>query len=318
MKMSLFKDIVLGIDIGGTTCKCGVFTTDGTLVYKDEIPTRKDEGGSLILSDIKEHIPELVKAAGRSCDEIKGVGIGVPGAVREDGTVNKCVNLGWGVFNVAQTFKDMTGYEVKVGNDANMAALGEYWMGSAKAYSSVVLVTIGTGVGGGIILNGKMLFGVNGAGGEIGHICVDDSETETCGCGNKGCLEQYTSATGVVRLAGRAMAASDKKSTLRELEAVTAKDVFDAAKAGDELALEIVDTQARILGRALAQIACVVDPEIFVIGGGVSKAGSILTDSVKKYFEHYAFHACRQTKFALAQLGNDAGIYGSACSILGR
>ena len=149
MKMSLFKDIVLGIDIGGTTCKCGVFTTDGTLVYKDEIPTRKDEGGSLILSDIKEHIPELVKAAGRSCDEIKGVGIGVPGAVREDGTVNKCVNLGWGVFNVAQTFKDMTGYEVKVGNDANMAALGEYWMGSAKAYSSVVLVTIGTGVGGG-------------------------------------------------------------------------------------------------------------------------------------------------------------------------
>ena len=157
MKMSLFKDIVLGIDIGGTTCKCGVFTTDGTLVYKDEIPTRKDEGGSLILSDIKEHIPELVKAAGRSCDEIKGVGIGVPGAVREDGTVNKCVNLGWGVFNVAQTFKDMTGYEVKVGNDANMAALGEYWMGSAKAYSSVVLVTIGTGVGGGVIIDGKPL-----------------------------------------------------------------------------------------------------------------------------------------------------------------
>ena len=154
-KMSLFKDIVLGIDIGGTTCKCGVFTTDGTLVYKDEIPTRKDEGGSLILADIKEHIPELMKAAGRSCDEIKGVGIGVPGAVREDGTVNKCVNLGWGVFNVAQTFKDMTGYEVKVGNDANMAALGEYWMGSAKAYSSVVLVTIGTGVGGGVIIDGK-------------------------------------------------------------------------------------------------------------------------------------------------------------------
>lgn len=192
------------------------------------------------------------------------------------------------------------------------------WQGGGKGHSNLVMVTLGTGVGGGIILNGKMLFGVNGAGGEIGHICVDDSETETCGCGNKGCLEQYTSATGVVRLAGRAMAASDKKSTLRELKAVTAKDVFDAAKAGDELALEIVDTQARILGRALAQIACVVDPEIFVIGGGVSKAGSILTDSVKKYFEHYAFHACRQTKFALAQLGNDAGIYGSACSILGR
>ena len=283
---------VFGVDVGGTTVKMGLFTVEGELLDKWEIKTRTEDGGKNVLPDIADSIKEVIESKKLAKEDVEGVGIGVPGPVKEDGTVLKCVNLGWGILNVEDELEKLMGYPVKV--------------------------TLGTGVGGGIILNGKMLFGVNGAGGEIGHICVDDSETETCGCGNKGCLEQYTSATGVVRLAGRAMAASDKKSTLRELEAVTAKDVFDAAKAGDELALEIVDTQARILGRALAQIACVVDPEIFVIGGGVSKAGSILTDSVKKYFEHYAFHACRQTKFALAQLGNDAGIYGSACSILGR
>lgn len=309
---------VFGVDVGGTTVKMGLFTVEGELLDKWEIKTRTEDGGKNVLPDIAESIKGVIDSKKLAKEDVEGVGIGVPGPVKEDGTVLKCVNLGWGILNVEDELEKLVGFPVKAGNDANVAALGEMWQGGGKGHSNLVMVTLGTGVGGGIILNGKMLFGVNGAGGEIGHICVDDSETETCGCGNKGCLEQYTSATGVVRLAGRAMAASDKKSTLRELEAVTAKDVFDAAKAGDELALEIVDTQARILGRALAQIACVVDPEIFVIGGGVSKAGSILTDSVQKYFGHYAFHACRQTKFALAQLGNDAGIYGSACSILGR
>ena len=312
------KKYGFGVDIGGTTCKIGLFETSGKMLDKWEIPTNKADNGGHILDDVAASIDEKMKSASIAKEDVEGIGVGVPGPVLEDGSVSVCVNLGWGILNVEDELEKLIGYPVKAGNDANVAALGEMWQGGGKGHSNLVMVTLGTGVGGGIILNGKMLFGVNGAGGEIGHICVDDSETETCGCGNKGCLEQYTSATGVVRLAGRAMAASDKKSTLRELEAVTAKDVFDAAKAGDELALEIVDTQARILGRALAQIACVVDPEIFVIGGGVSKAGSILTDSVKKYFEHYAFHACRQTKFALAQLGNDAGIYGSACSILGR
>ena len=309
---------VFGVDIGGTTVKIGLFTAEGTMVDKWEITTRTDEGGKYILGDIAASIEDKLAEKQIDKSEVKGIGMGVPGPVKADGTVLRCVNLGWGIFNAADELSKIIGLPVKVGNDANMAALGEMWQGGGKGFSNIVMVTLGTGVGGGIILGGKMLSGVNGAGGEIGHIQVNDDETEVCGCGRKGCLEQYTSATGVVRLAGRAMAASDKKSTLRELKAVTAKDVFDAAKAGDELALEIVDTQARILGRALAQIACVVDPEIFVIGGGVSKAGSILTDSVKKYFEHYAFHACRQTKFALAQLGNDAGIYGSACSILGR
>lgn len=317
MKMSLFKDIVLGIDIGGTTCKCGVFTTDGTLVYKDEIPTRKDEGGSLILSDIKEHIPELVKAAGRSCDEIKGVGIGVPGAVREDGTVNKCVNLGWGVFNVAQTFKDMTGYEVKVGNDANMAALGEYWMGSAKAYSSVVLVTIGTGVGGGVIIDGKPICGYNGAAAEIGHLPIVEEEIEYCNCGNKGCLEQVASATGIVRTATRMLNATDEPSALRALPYISAKAVFDEAKSGDSCAIKIVDYVCRYLGKGIACASAMTDTEVICIGGGVSAAGDYLIERVAKYYKEYAFHACKNTKIVRAELGNDAGMYGAAKLALG-
>ena len=307
---------VFGVDVGGTTVKMGLFTVEGELLDKWEIKTRTEDGGKNVLPDIADSIKAKIADKKLSNEDIEGVGIGVPGPVKEDGTVLKCVNLGWGILNVQDELKALTGFEIKAGNDANVAALGEMWQGGGKGHSNVVMVTLGTGVGGGIILNGKMLFGVNGAGGEIGHICVDENEEETCGCGNKGCLEQYTSATGVVRLAARAMAATDKKSALRDLDTVTAKDVFDLAKAGDDLAKEVVDKQAHILGRTLAQIACVVDPEIFVIGGGVSKAGSILTDAVKEYFVKYAFHACRGTEFALAELGNDAGMYGAARSIL--
>lgn len=307
---------VFGVDVGGTTVKMGLFTVEGEVLDKWEIKTRTEDGGKNVLPDIADSIKSKLADKKLADEDIEGVGIGVPGPVKEDGTVLKCVNLGWGILNVQDELRALTGFEVKAGNDANVAALGEMWQGGGKGYSNVVMVTLGTGVGGGIILNGKMLFGVNGAGGEIGHICVDENETETCGCGNTGCLEQYTSATGVVRLVTRAMASSDKKSALRDLETVTAKDVFDLAKTGDELAKTVVDEQAHILGRTLAQIACVVDPEIFVIGGGVSKAGSILTDAVKEYFVKYAFHACRGTKFALAELGNDAGIYGAARSIL--
>ena len=301
---------VFGVDVGGTTVKMGLFTVDGDLMEKWEIKTRTQDGGKNVLPDIAEAIK--AKIAERKLDngDVTGVGIGVPGPVKEDGTVLKCVNLGWGIINVEDELEALVGFPVKAGNDANVAALGEMWQGGGKGHSNVVMVTLGTGVGGGIILNGKMLFGVNGAGGEIGHICVDDEESETCGCGNKGCLEQYTSATGVVRLAHRAMDATDKPSALRSIAPVTAKDVFDLAKAGDDLAKEVVDKQAHILGRTLAQIACVVDPEIFVIGGGVSKAGAILTDAVKEYFVKYAFHACRGTGISLATLGNDAGMYG--------
>ena len=183
-------------------------------------------------------------------------------------------------------------------------------------YFLLIFVGVVTGVGGGIILNGKMVAGVNGAGGEIGHMTMDTEETVVCGCGKCGCLEQYASATGIVRMAKKALAESDKESALRDIQELTAKDVFDAAKNGDGLALEQVEELGRKLGLAAAQIACVVDPEVFVIGGGVSRAGRIILDVTEKYFRKYAFHACRETKFELAALGNDGGIYGGARAVL--
>ena len=307
---------VFGVDIGGTTVKIGIFTDDGKLLDKWEIPTRTDEGGKYILSDIAESIEDRRVEMGIDKKDVLGVGMGVPGPVRADGTVLRCVNLGWGIFNVEEELSKLTGYVVKAGNDANMAALGEMWQGGGKGHRNIVMVTLGTGVGGGIIINGKMISGVNGAGGEIGHICVNDSETEKCGCGNTGCLEQYTSATGIVRSANILLNTTDKPSKLRTVQYISAKEIFDAAKDGDELAASLVENHGKVLGKALAQIACVVDPEIFVIGGGVSRAGDILVDTTKKYFLEYAFHACRTTQFALATLGNDAGIYGGVCSII--
>ncbi len=307
---------VFGVDIGGTTVKIGLFTIQGELLDKWEITTRTDEGGRFILGDIAASVKAKAAEKAIADDDIAGIGMGVPGPVKEDGTVLKCVNLGWGIFNVEEELSRLTGYTVKAGNDANMAALGEMWQGGGKGHTNIVMVTLGTGVGGGIIINGKMLFGVNGAGGEIGHICVNDEETEKCGCGNTGCLEQYTSATGIVRSANILLNTSDKPSKLRNVQYISAKEIFDAAKEGDEVAANLVEKHGEALGKALAQIACVVDPEIFVIGGGVSKAGDILLDTTSKYFAEYAFHACRQTKFALATLGNDAGIYGGAFSIL--
>ena len=248
--------------------------------------------------------------------DVAGVGIGVPGAVRDNGDILGAANLGWGTFNVKETLEGLTGLKVKVGNDANVAALGEMYAGGGKGYNSIVAVTLGTGVGGGVVIDGKIVCGANGAGGEIGHIHVDDDETEVCGCGNKGCLEQYTSATGVVRLAKRRLAADDKASSIRNIENLTCKDVFDAVKEGDELSIEVAEKFGYILGKALAQVACVVNPEAFVIGGGVSKAGEILLTFIQKNFVTYTFNGCRNTDFKLASLGNDAGIYGAAKLIM--
>ncbi len=307
---------VFGVDIGGTTVKIGLFSIEGELLDKWEITTRTDEGGAYILSDIAESVKAKMQEKGITTEDVKGVGMGVPGPVKEDGTVIKCVNLGWGIFNAAEELSKLLGLPVKAGNDANMAALGEMWQGGGKGHKNVVCVTLGTGVGGGIILGGKMLAGVNGAGGEIGHITIDPEETDACNCGKKGCLEQYASATGIVRMANKLLNDSDKPSKLREVQYISAKEIFDAAKSGDELSLSLVEELGKKLGFALASIACVVDPEIFVIGGGVSRAGAILIDTTKKYFEKYAFHACKNTEFELAKLGNDAGMYGGACSVL--
>lgn len=310
------KTYGFGVDIGGTTVKLGLFRTDGELLDKWEIPTRKENDGSQILPDVAASIKEKLAEKGIDSTDVQGIGVGVPGPVTPEGVVRMCVNLGWGVFNVEETLSKLTGYPVKAGNDANVAALGEMWQGAGKGAKSLVMVTLGTGIGGGVIIDGHIVAGATGAGGEIGHLPVNDHETLTCGCGKKGCLEQYASATGVVTLTKRALEASDQPSSLRELEELTAKDTFDAAKAGDALALEVLEQFGQILGKGLATVACVVDPEMFVIGGGVSKAGKIITDVVEKYYIPNTFHACREVQFKMAELGNDAGIYGCMKMIL--
>lgn len=304
------KKYGFGVDIGGTTCKIGLFETNGNLLEDWEIPTRTENAGSFILDDITAAIEGKMTERSLSKDDVQGIGVGVPGPVKSDGTVLKCVNLGWGVFNVAKTLEEKTGLYVKAGNDANVAALGEMWQGGGKGREDVVVVTLGTGVGGGIIVNGKMVAGANGAGGEIGHIIVNDKETQPCNCGNKGCLEQYASATGIVRMAKKLLEQDDRQTVLKDKQEITAKDIFDAAKAKDEVACELVEELGNVLGGALGTIACVVNPEIIVIGGGVSKAGAILIDVTKKHFMEKTFHACKDTEFALAQLGNHAGMYG--------
>ena len=311
------KQYAFGIDIGGTTVKCGFFKNDGTFVEKWEIPTRKDNGGDLILPDIADAIRERLEKHGVSMDDVEGIGVGVPGPVLDDGVVNGCVNLGWGVFNVAEKLSDLLGgIRVVAGNDANVAALGEQWRGGGKGFKNVVMVTLGTGVGGGIIIGGRILPGGHGAAGEIGHMQMRKNETAVCGCGKKGCLEQYASATGIVRLAKLALADEKKPSSLRSLTEVTSKDIFDAAKTGDAMAMKLVDTLGEMLGSALAHITAVVDPDVIVIGGGVSKAGQILLDAIVKHYRPAAFHACRDTEFKLAVLGNDAGMYGAVRMVL--
>ena len=303
---------VFGVDLGGTTVKLGIFTPTGDVIDKWEIPTVKDNGGAQILPDIANSIKAKMAEKGATEDNIIGVGIGVPGPVDKDGFVNKAVNLGWtSRVDLEGDLHELTGLHVKGGNDANVAALGEAWKGGAEGYDDVVVVTLGTGIGGGIIVNGKILVGSNGAGGEIGHIHIESSETQACGCGNRGCLEQYGSATGIVMLANRRLAKDDAESVLRNGE-ISAKSIFDALKAGDKVAEEIVEVYGDYLGKGLAAVAAVTNPQIFVIGGGVSKAGDILIPYISKNYKKYVFHASADAKFALAQLGNDAGIYGAA------
>lgn len=306
------KQYIFGIDLGGTTVKLGLFDEEGTLLDKWEIVTRSENGGEHILPDIVDALKTKMVEKSIAVEEVKGAGLGVPGAVLEDRYVKPCVNLnGWGG-DVAGQLSEACGFPVKAVNDANAAALGEMWKGGGKGYKNVVFVTLGTGVGGGIVLDGKLLSGVHGAAGEIGHLKVRAYENEACGCGKYGCLEQYASATGIVREANRRLTGLNTPSALRDLEKVTAKDVFDCAKAGDAVALDVVKLFGNTLGRAMANVSCVCDPDVFVIGGGVSAAGQIILDVVQESFRAHAFPAAEETRFKLAELGNDAGVYGCA------
>ncbi len=300
-----------GIDLGGTTVKIAYFDQTGNMLEKWEIPTVTAGGGKQILPDIASSIREFLDVNHIADTAILGLGIGVPGPVNAKGVVNKCINLGWGVFNIAESLSSLTGFPVKAGNDANVAALGEFWKGGGQGCDNMVFVTLGTGVGGGIVVEGNLLHGAHGSGAEIGHICVEPNETIACNCGNRGCVEQYCSATGIVRLAKLYLAESDAETALRSVENLTCKDIFDAAKAGDAAANAILDRVYRYMGLFLANVCSTVNPEVVVIGGGVSKAGDMLVKGIEPYFHKHVFHAAGGAKFAMASLGNDAGAYGA-------
>ena len=309
----------IGIDIGGTTVKIGIFEIEGSLLEKWEVPTRKEEQGKYILPDVAASILEKLSQMGIQKEDVAGAGMGVPGPVLPDGYVEVCVNLGWRDMNPQEELgRLLGGIPVSSGNDANVAALGEMWQGGGKGYRDIVMVTLGTGVGGGVIINESIVAGRHGLGGEIGHIHVRDEEKEHCNCGGMGCLEQVASATGIAREARRTMAKEERPSAMRKFgDQITAKDVLDCAKAGDAMALEVMETVGRFLGLALSQIALTVDPEAFVIGGGVSKAGQFLIDIIEKYYKRYTAISQNTGILTLAKLGNDAGIYGAARLMLG-
>lgn len=309
---------VYGIDIGGTTVKMGLFNDAGEMLDKWEIPTRKEDGGDHILDDIAASIVAKNEEKGINPDDILGAGMGVPGPVTSDGRVLNCVNLGWGIFNVANKFSAVSNIaKVRVGNDANVAALGEQWKGGGRGFGSIVMVTLGTGVGGGIIMDNHIVAGSNGAAGEIGHITMNPEETRKCNCGKAGCLEQYASATGITRMSKEKLESTDTPSELRQYDIpITGKELFAAYKNDDALAKEIVETFSTYLGRGLAHVAQVIDPEAFVIGGGVSKNGQIVIDVIQEKYEDYVMFALKNKEFRLAELGNDAGMYGACRMIL--
>lgn len=278
-----------GVDVGGTTTKIGRFE-NGHLAEKMEIPTDTRKGGRNIL-------PDIARALGPA----SGIGLAVPGPVTANGVVNGCVNLGWGIFSPGRVLQELTGVPVLCCNDANAAALGEQWQGGGQGFEDILMVTLGTGVGAGLVFGGRLRPGAHGAAGELGHLCVEPEESLSCACGRRGCLEQYAGATGLCRLAKEA-----------GLGGLSSKELFDRAKSGDAPALAVVDKACRRLGQGLAMACCVFDPEAIVLGGGVSLAGEFLRRRVEDWFRQYAFHACRDTSILLASLGSDAGIFGAA------
>lgn len=300
-----------GVDIGGTTIKIACFDLSGSMLKKWEIPTNTEKSGSLILADLSASINAFLEKEGIQKEQIIGIGVGVPGPISEDGIVNKCVNLGWNMIDLPLELSALTGFRIIGGNDANVAALGECWKGGAQGSDNVVMVTLGTGIGGAIVVKGKIINGVHGAGGEIGHMLLKHEETEPCNCGKCGCAEQYCSATGILRIAKHYLSEYTDSSSLRQRMPLECKDIFEEAEHGDGLALAILEEVYKYLGLLLANVCCVADPEIILLGGGVSKAGQPLINGTTKYFQRYAFHACRTTEIKAATLGNDAGVYGA-------
>lgn len=312
------KPYAFGVDVGGTTVKLGLFDNSGKLLDKWEIPTKTENNGDGILPDIADALRAGAARNGLAPEDFQGIGIAVPGPVDETGTVYRCVNLGWGTVNVKSAMNALLPEipHVAVSNDANAAALGELRHGGGAGHDSAVMFTLGTGVGGGVIVNGRIIAGAHGGAGELGHITVEPGETIPCACGKCGCLEQYASANGIVRLARKMLAEDPLPSALREMEKFTSKEICDLARDGEEMACRILDRFGEYLGRALSFTVSVTDPDIIIVGGGMSRAGSLIIDAITPHYRRYAFYASANTPIVLAQLGNDAGIFGCAAMVL--
>ena len=295
------RRVCFGVDIGGTTIKLGLVSQEGELLEKREFPTQRDLDAAF--DDIASHVRQVM---GNFPDAgCTGVGVGVPGPVLEQSWVHGCVNLGWGDIDVARELGRRVGFPVRVANDANLAALGEMWQGGGKGCRNLVLFTVGTGVGGGVICDGRIVAGAAGGGGEVGHLPMPFRPDWKCSCGKTGCLEVTASASGIIR-------AAREFSPFKEMETVTAKDVYDAAEAVDENAKRVTLEAGSALGMAAAIVSCVVNPEVILLGGGVSAAGRALLDPVEAAFHKDVFPPCGGVRFALAELGNNAGIFGGA------
>lgn len=306
------KQYGYGVDVGGTFIKFGLLDREGTLLDQWQIPTDASDEGTHLIPGVAGSLLAHMQSRGLTAADLFGIGLGVPSPVDQDGWVVGGENTGWGHrrLDAAGELQTLMGVPVRVENDGNVAALGELWKGAGRGCRNLVMITLGTAVGGGILCNGAVVSGRHGAGGEIGSLMMTPDEPEIAVDGKGGCLEQYVSATGLVRKAKKVLAEDARSTVLRERTELTAKDILDAAKAGDAVALEILEFFGEMMGRACSMISCVADPEVFLIGGGVSKAGEILLDVIRKYYRRYAFFAFADTEFRLAELGNDAGIYG--------
>ncbi|AER19270.1 ROK family glucokinase [Streptococcus suis] len=314
---------IIGIDLGGTSVKLAILSTEGEIQEKWSIKTNILDDGSHIVPDIIDSIKHRFETHGLTKDDFLGVGMGSPGVVdSEAGTVIGAYNLNWKTLQlVKEQFESALGLPFFIDNDANVAALGEQWVGAGNNNPNVVFMTLGTGVGGGVIAAGNLIRGVKGAGGELGHITVDFDEPFACTCGKKGCLETVASATGIVNLSRRYADQYAGDAKLKQMiddgQDVTAKDVFDLAKEGDDLALIVYRHFSEYLGVACANIAAVLNPAYIVLGGGVSAAGEFLLDGVRKVFAENSFPQIKEsTQIVLATRGNDAGVLGAASLVL--
>ncbi|MDF2668019.1 MAG: family glucokinase [Paenibacillus sp.] len=308
------EKIYIGVDLGGTSVKVGICNEEGKLLHTFEGPTGAEEGAQAVLDRIAQYVKQIVSDSSYSWEQVAGVGAGIAGFIDlAQGIVIESVNLKWHNVEITKELNARLNLPVKVNNDANVAALGEAWSGAGKGVQHLICFTLGTGVGGGIIINGKIIEGFRGMAAELGHMkVVPDLEAIQCGCGQMGCVETVSSATGIIRMAKDAVGRGEP-TTLSELESISAKDVFDAAKDGDEVAIRIVKRAAYYLAKAMAAVAVVLNPQRFIVGGGVSRAGDILFDEIRKVYKQYVPAVFVDgVDIVPAQLGNDAGIVGAA------